>query len=104
MEKIIYVGKAKIRQTRYGDIVAINICLSDIPEEHTRESKGKVYTNLNVVEMRNPDGRGNTHTVTVNTWKPSGGGNQGVSKAATKSKETGYKYSGPEDFDDDIPF
>lgn len=101
MEKI-YVGKAKIRQTKYGEMVCLNICLTSIPEEHTRESSGKVYVNLNVTEMRNPDDRGNTHTVTVDTWKPDRS-SRGESRQA-KPKESEYKYRGPEDFDDDIPF
>ena len=31
---------------------------------------GKRYVNLKITEMRQPDDRGNTHTVLVDTWKP----------------------------------
>lgn len=68
----IYVGKAKIVTTTFGEIIKVNLCVSDIPKEHIRESEksGKKYLNLDVQQMKNPDKYGNTHTVKINTWRP----------------------------------
>lgn len=69
-EEKIYVGKGK-KSDRFEQI-NINICLDDIPNEHIYVSQGgKRFIRLKVGEMRNPDDKGNTHTVTVDTWKPS---------------------------------
>jgi len=85
----IYCGKGKEINGKYGAFYKINICIDDIPVEHMFKAKsGKRYVNLLVSEMRQPDDKGNTHTVLVDTWKPS-------------------KQSGLEDFRDDsdnIPF
>lgn len=82
----IYCGKGKVISTNNGSFEKINICIDEIPVEHMFKAKnGKRYVNLLVSEMRQPDERGNTHTVSVDTWKPS-------------------KQSGPEDFRDDSDF
>lgn len=44
----------------------INICLSDIPKDLIRYAgNGKAYINLNISELRQPDDRGNDHTISV---------------------------------------
>ena len=68
MSEKIYCGKGK--QGQYG--LRVNLCLSDIPAEHTNAFNNKTYVNLDISQLRQPDQRGNTHTVTVNTWKPQG--------------------------------
>jgi len=75
MSDNIYVGKANIHETQYGDIMKVNLVLSRIPKEYIRDfenNKGETLKaiTLNVIELRNPDQRGNTHTVRVDTWKP----------------------------------
>jgi hypothetical protein len=96
MEKA-YCGRAKFVKTKYGELIALNICLSEIPRGDIKTGKnGKDYINLTVVEMKQPDDRGNTHTIYVNQYKPTGGGNGGGNGG-------GYG-DGPESFDDDIPF
>lgn len=66
-EEPIYVGRGK--KSKYG--VRISLCLSDIPKEHiTTANNGKKYINLELNEKRQPDTYGNTHSVSVNTWKP----------------------------------
>ena len=62
----IWCGKGK--QNQYG--IRIRICLDDIPQEHTSEFKGKRYATLNVGTLREIDQKGNTHSVSVDTWKP----------------------------------
>ena len=69
----IYCGKAVERTNQWGQYFSVNLCLTDIPEEHVRTlDNGKRYVNLKITEMRQPDDRGNTHTVLVDTWKPDG--------------------------------
>lgn len=56
-----------------GDMVAVSICLTDIPKEHIQKANnGKSYINLNVGRKREVDQYGKTHGVSVNTWKPDG--------------------------------
>ena len=67
MSEKIYCGRGK--QGRFG--VRISLCLNDLPKEHiTTANNGKKYISLNVDAKREPDQYGNTHTVTVDTWKP----------------------------------
>jgi hypothetical protein len=66
-ENKIYCGKGKKGQY---DQINLNICLTDLPKEFIKEFKEKKYINLVVSQMKTTDDRGNTHTVTVNTWKP----------------------------------
>ena len=68
MAEKIYCGKGK--KSNYG--IKLNICIDDIPPEYISTFKDKRYIRLELSEMRNVDQRGNTHTVTVYTWKPDG--------------------------------
>lgn len=70
MSEKIYCGKAKKSQYSHK----INICLSDIPDEFitTSDKNGKKYARLELKESRQPDDRGNTHYLIVDTWKPDG--------------------------------
>ena len=36
----------------------------------SKGKNGKVYLNLQITEKREPDQKGNTHTISVDTWKP----------------------------------
>jgi hypothetical protein len=67
----IFVGNGKENE-QYG-FVNFSICLSDLPQEHVSEYKGKKYINLTISKKRNgADQYGKTHAVSVNTWKPEG--------------------------------
>jgi superfamily II DNA or RNA helicase len=67
MSEKIYCGRGK--QGRFG--VRISLCLNDLPKEHiTTANNGKKYISLNVDAKREPDQYGNTHSVSVDTWKP----------------------------------
>ena len=82
----IFVGNGKENE-QYG-FVNFSICLSDLPQEHVSEYKGKKYINLTISKKRNgADQYGKTHAVSVNTWKPE------------KSAEQGN-----EEVTDDLPF
>jgi hypothetical protein len=69
MEKI-YVGTGK-EFGQYGD-VNIDICLSDLPKDWIKKSEknGKSYIKLTVSKRKEADKYGNSHSVTVNTFKP----------------------------------
>jgi hypothetical protein len=104
----IYCGKAKEVQGQYGTYYRLNLCLSDIPSEHiTTSGSGKQYANLDLSMMRARDDKGNTHTLSVNTWKPEGGAKpqQKASQPAPRRQEA-PRFAGPEEFQDDseIPF
>jgi hypothetical protein len=66
----IYCGRGKTFG-QYGTI-SVSICLDDIPAEYITKSdkNGKRYVKVNVDAKREADDYGNTHTVTVDTWKP----------------------------------
>jgi len=75
MSNKIYVGKAKVQETQYGNILKVNLILSQIPKGYIREfenSEGEIMKaiNLDIVKLKEPDQRGNTYTVKVDTWKP----------------------------------
>jgi hypothetical protein len=105
----IYCGKAVERTNQWGQFFSVNLCLTDIPEEHvTTLQDGRKFVNLKVTEMRQPDDRGNTHTVLVDTWKKD---NQQPRKnpqqapAERRIPWSEHYSSGPESFDSDqIPF
>jgi|JTFO01.1.fsa_nt_gb hypothetical protein len=105
----IYCGKAVERTNQWGQFFSVNLCLTDIPEEHvTTLQDGRKFVNLKVTEMRQPDDRGNTHTVLVDTWKKD---NQQPHRerqqapAERRITREGHYSSGPESFDSDqIPF
>ena len=77
MSDKIFVGSGKVFG-KYGQI-GVNICLSDLPEEHifTSDKNNKKYIKLNISQKRQPDNYGNTHSVEVNTWKPDPQGGNG---------------------------
>jgi len=70
MSDKIYCGRGKTFG-QYGTI-SVSICLDDIPAEYITKSdkNGKRYVKVNVDAKREADDYGNTHTVTVDTWKP----------------------------------
>ena len=52
-------------------IINCSICLSDIPKEKIRQSKGgKLYLPITIQDLRvSPDQYGNTHSVFISTTK-----------------------------------
>ena len=66
----IWCGKAK-ENFENGNIIRVNLCLSDIPAEYISTGKnGKKYVKINVQRMKNVDDYSNTHSLSVDTWKP----------------------------------
>ena len=100
----IYCGKAKEVEGNYGIYYRINLCITDIPSEHiTKLSNGKEYVNLDLNMMRARDDKGNTHTLTVNTWKPNQQP-QGGARRQEPRREVQPEFAGPESFEDDVIF
>lgn len=90
MSEKIYCGKGK--KSNYGRI-KLNICIDDIPAQYISEYNCKRYARLEVSEMRNVDKRNNTHTITVDTWKP-------TQKPSAPTQHDG----GDPSSSDDLPF
>jgi len=88
MEQKIYIGKGKIG--KYGPRIRID--LNKIPAEHTKDG----WVSLNIGELRQPDDRGNTLTVTVDTWKPD--------PSRKQQTATHDDYNQQPQHDDDMPF
>lgn len=69
MDKKIYCGNAK----PFGkfNTLKVDICLDDIPEEFIKLGKnGKRYIKMNLNENKQVGKFGDTHNLTVDTWKP----------------------------------
>jgi hypothetical protein len=64
----IWCGRGK-ESGQYGQI-KFNICLDNIPQEFISEFQGKRYVKLILSKKREPDEKGNSHGVEVDTWKP----------------------------------
>jgi len=74
MSEKIYAGTGKaFTFSNGGTKVSCSICLSDLPKEFITIGKknGKKYIKLDLLERKNgEDDFGNTHYLTVDTWKP----------------------------------
>ena len=68
MEKT-YVGSGKLIKTSNGELMKVSFSRRDL-ETMTANLNDKGYINLVVSERREPDKYGNTHSVSIDTWKP----------------------------------
>ncbi len=105
-EEKIYVGSGKLKVfNNGGSIIDIALTLDGIGayfEKYGFTTKnGKKMIRLVLSERREADKFGNTHTLTINTWKPenkssyqSGGNtpNQGNQPPQSNSQPTGGNY------------
>ncbi len=73
MTDTIYVGRGK--ESKFG--IKLNICLDDLfnyaKDNIEKASNGKKYINLEVCQLKQPDDRGKTHYIKIDTWKPTQG-------------------------------
>ena len=92
MNEKIWCGKGK--KSNYG--IRISVCIDDLPSEFvTSSANGKRYISLDVNEKKDgADKWGNTHNVSVNTWKPD-------SKTDKKEQNNGKNEAWPSD---NLPF
>ena len=70
-------------------MIAISICISDIPAEarHKSDKNGKVYANFCIDERKEPDPYGNTHSVWISQTKE-----ERQAKAEKKYVGSGKEY------------
>jgi hypothetical protein len=117
----IYCGSVKTRRTQYGDELKVALDITDFEKlfkEYGYIAKsGKRIINLNINERREVGQYGETHSITVDTWKPNNNtANTPAKKPAMPSDnapvDIDFKRrdqpeldeSVPTDFLDDIPF
>mgnify|MGYP003625798873 CR=1 FL=1 len=79
-----------------GGLIEISVCLSDIPQEHRFDYKGKWYAKLKVQKKRETDEYGKSHYVCVNTFKPDNKEEVKVEQPVAKKEE--------EKVNPDLPF
>lgn len=60
----VYVGRGKEITTQYGSMININISHKDLVVNE------KGYCNLTISKMKQSDKWGNTHSVSINDYKP----------------------------------
>ena len=94
----IYCGSGK----EFGQYGTINcsICLNDIPKEFwNKGNNGKTYLPIKINRKREVDQYGKTHSVEVDTWKPTQ--QQGQQQQAPQSNQQAFQQQGhPMGFDD----
>ena len=103
----IYCGNGKEKKfDNGGSIISITIDIETLQRNFKEygftTEQGKKKMRLDVSERRSPDQYGNTHAVTVNTWKPD-------SERADQTPTEHTPQNPPPadelpDFNDDIPF
>lgn len=101
MSEKIYVGSGKLNQGDTYSFVSITVDLEALyaasKAGHGFEAKtsGKKFIKLNLNTRKSPSEYGDTHTLTVDQWKPDPNKAKPVENPQTP-KNTG--------FEDDIPF
>ena len=104
-QKKIYCGNGK-KNEKY-DIINFSICLDDIPGEYITGSKnGKRYVKLTMSGnyQGKTDKFGNTHNVTVNTWKPEPKQAPDEYRANNTIPDSGFSAPPAPEGDPDLPF
>jgi hypothetical protein len=64
MAEKVYVGRGKEITTQYGSMININLSHKDLVVNE------KGYCNLTISKMKQADKWGNTHSVSINDYKP----------------------------------
>lgn len=110
----IYVGNGKEHVFQDGGKqIKIRLCLDGLKELHEKygftSDAGKHFLTIIVNERREKDTYGNTHSVTVDTWKPdsarSGNNtNKDSERSNNSAPQENQAPETPPDFPDDIPF
>lgn len=70
MSETIYCGNARKVSGKFGEITKVSISKEDINKIVAyMKSNGLDWVNLDIKEKKNPSGK-NTHSVSIDTWKP----------------------------------
>ena len=80
----IYVGKARLKNGRYGEFFNVWITPEGV-EDITRNTNAQGSINLVMTEMREPDRAGFTHTLYVDDYVPQNRGDSSRNQGTTPS-------------------
>lgn len=94
-EQKTYVPKsyARGRQTKTGEIIGLDFHAETLIAFIRENTNERGYIKFDVIPRKNPDEK-NTHSISLNTWKPAG---------QPKAKPEGYSGQKPEP-EDEPPF
>ena len=98
-EKPTYINSLRCKQSRYG--IKVSGQLDKIIEEFTKLANSRGYVNLEIKERKEVGRYGETHSVILDTWEPTGNQQSSTSNNSSTSEEAPASTSGP---DDDLPF
>ena len=80
--------------------------LQTLPKEYIKAWKEKSFISLKVCKRRQPDDKGNTHYIEVDTWKPDP--NYKKTPSENNNAQIGNQsfdnFTPPQDGDPDVPF
>lgn len=90
-------SKAKVQPTNFGDILKLSFHASTLIAFVNEHANAAGYINLDIVPRRETDQYGNTHSVTLNDWKPDANRSQPrqerpASAAAEQPEETNVPF------------
>lgn len=93
-----YVPKssAKLRKVSFGDVISLSFKSEDLIAFAKAHANDKGYLNLEILPRKTPSDYGDTHSVSLNDWKP-----------ATATTQVTKKVSEPVEADPDdseVPF
>ena len=64
-----YVGSAKEKQGKYGEFISLSFSQKDLDILNASKNE-RGYVNLVINRRNQPGTYGETHSVTIDTWKP----------------------------------
>ena len=64
-----YVGSAKEKQGKYGEFISLSFSQKDLDVLNANKNE-RGYVNLVINRRNQPGTYGETHSVTIDTWKP----------------------------------
>ena len=109
MSDKVYCGNAKNHNFSDGGSV-LNVMLDiDVLAHNFKQygfttEQGKRKMKIKIHENREVDRYGNTHSVTVDTWKPEQRPPESRQSADRQPGDASAKYPNKANYDDDIPF
>ena len=109
MSEKIYVGNAREKSFNDGgSVINVHLTLNNIKEYYEKygyEAKnGDKRIKLNISERREQGEYGETHTVTIDTWKPESAGDSDPFGEKAEEDKNIQEAQGVTPIEDDIPF
>lgn len=70
-QKKIYVGRAKIVNTKFGEMIKLSQHKDNLNEMLNYMADNKTdWITIDIQQMKQPDKLGKTHSASIDTWKP----------------------------------